>query len=193
LHAAATNARELEGIVMKLLSLLLVLFLLGGGLPSINTPESAVKDFYSTVMKIPKAGVPDKNELRLLAPFLSKKLTSLFRDAFAFREQFIKDNPPKILEDGMRIEDKPPFCDGDIFSSNFEGATSFDVGKSYKSGSSYRIDLHLVYIDKSGKVSWTDAIYVIEENGRFVVDDMKFLGTWDFGNHGMLSKILLAR
>ncbi len=36
--------------------------------------------------------------------------------------------------------------------------------------------------------AWTDAVIVIKEDGRFVVDDMEFLGDWPYDNHGLLSK-----
>jgi hypothetical protein len=178
---------------MKIFSPLVMLFLLGG-LPSSNTPEDAAKEFYSIVMKVPKWGVPDENNLNFLAPSMSKRLTTLFRNALAYKKQFIKE---KLPNDGMLIgQYKPPFSDGDCFSSSFEGATKFTIGKSTKIANKYRIDLHLEFDDtiRPGKpIAWTDAIYVIKKNDRFVVDDMEFLGTWDFGNHGLLSEMLKSR
>jgi hypothetical protein len=177
---------------MKLLSPLIVLFLLGGSSLS-NTPEDAANKLYSIVLTIPKWGVPSEDKLHLLAPYMSKRLTALFRNALAYREKFIKDNPPQFNKDGISIQDKPPFCDGDVFSSSFEGATKFAIGKSSILANKYRIILHLELIDPTRPnepFKWTDAIYVIKEDGRFVVDDMEFLGTWDFGNHGLLSQSL---
>ncbi len=178
-----------------ILGIFLVSFLAGP--PSKNAPEEAVKNFYSAVLAMPeRAGVPNENALRRLAPFMSKGLTDLFRDALARREQFIKDHPPKRSKEGYLIQEKPPFIDGDFFSSNFEGATKFKIGKTSKSGGQYRIDLHLEYTDAAiaaKPFAWTDAIYVIEEDGRFVVDDIEFLGDWPFGCHGLLSKVLRAR
>jgi hypothetical protein len=177
-----------------ILSFILVPFL--QGLPSSDTPEYAANQFYSTVMAINEKGcLPDKNELRRLAPFMSKRLTTLLRDALTYREQFIKDHPPKRTKEGYLIHDKPPFIDGDCFSSNVEGVTKFTIGKSKESNGRYRIDLSLVYIDKMSSekpFAWTDAVIVIKADGRFVVDDMEFLGDWSYGNHGLLSKSIEA-
>jgi len=167
------------------------------GSPLSDTPEDAAKNFYSTVMAISEKGcLPKENELRRLAPLMSKRLTALFRDALAYREQFIKDHPPRRSKEGYLMLDKPPFSDGDCFSSNFEGATSFKIGKSNESGNKFRIDLNLEYIDATNlqkPFAWTDAIYVIQEDRRFVVDDMEFLGDWPFGTRGLLSNILKSR
>jgi hypothetical protein len=175
---------------MKLVSPLVILLLLGVS-PLSDTPENAVRNFYSIIVNIPNSGVPSENELRLFAPFMSKRLTALIQNAIACRKQFIKDNPPQIIG-GILSEDKPPFSDGNIFSSNIEGITSYKLGNSYKYGSEYRIDLHLVHIDpvSSDKTSWIDVVYVIKEVNRFVVDDIQFMGVWDYGNHGLLSKNL---
>ena len=137
--------------------------------------------------------MPDENELRRLAPFISTRLTALLRDALTYREQFIKDHPPKRTKEGYLIHDKPPFIDGDCFSSNVEGVTKFTIGKLRESNGKYRIDLNLIYIDKMSPnkpFAWIDAVIVIKEDGRFVVDDMEFLGDWPYGNHGLLSKII---
>jgi len=166
------------------------------GSPSSDTPEDAANQFYSTVLAINEKGcLPDEKELRRLAPFMSKRLTTLLGDALTYREQFIKDHPPKRTKEGYLIHDKPPFIDGDCFSSNVEGVTKFTIGKSQESNGRYRIDLSLVYIDQMSSdkpFAWTDAVIVIKEDGRFVVDDMEFLGDWPYGNHGLLSKSIEA-
>ena len=177
-----------------ILSFILVPFLQGS--PSSDTPEYAANQFYSTVMAINEKGcLPDENESRQLAPFMSKRLTALLRDALTYREQFIRDHPPKRTKEGYLIHDKPPFVDGDCFSSHVEGVTRFTIGTSQESDGRYRIDLNLLYIDKMNPdkpFAWTDAVIAIKEDGRFVVDDMEFLGDWPYGNHGLLSKSIEA-
>jgi hypothetical protein len=164
-----------------------------------NAPEEAVSKFYSTYLSVHKpGGLPDDNELRQLAPLMSKRLTALIRDALAYQAQYIKEHPPKHLSDNAPpIIYKPPFCDGDFFSSMVEGASSFRVGKAYRRDRDYNVDLHLKYIDllnpKEKPIEWTDSAIVVKEDNRFVVDDMEFLGVWPYGNHGLLSKILQSR
>jgi hypothetical protein len=173
--------------IIKVLMVLLIIWDLGSA--SNHSPKAAVKEFYSARMAITqKFGLPDGKDLNSLVPFMSKRLASLIKDANAYQEQLIKKNP----------SDKPPFCDGDFFSSSEEGVTKFQVGKAKKIENGYRVDLHLVDIDKFNPkekpIKWTDAVYVIKEDNRFVVDDMEFLGTWPYGHGGSrLSELLQWR
>jgi hypothetical protein len=181
-------------ILMQKTLLWIFLILLSANAAPSDAPEGAVKSYYSTVLAISEKGcLPNENELQRLAPFMSKRLTALFQNALAYRENFIRDHPPKHTQAGYLLLDKPPLSDGDCFSSNVEGASSFTIGKIKENGGGYRVDLNLARIDSSraGKTfEWTDAVYVIKENNRFVVDDMEFLGDWPYGNHGLLSKFL---
>jgi hypothetical protein len=164
-----------------------------------NTPEEAVSKFYSTYLSVhTPEGLPNENELTKLAPFMSKRLTTLIHNALAYQAQYVKEHPPKHLSDNApQIVYKPPFCDGDYFSSMVEGASSFRVGTAYRRDSRYNINLHLKHIDslnpKEKTSEWTDSVIVVKEDNRFVVDDMEFLGSWSYGNHGLLSKILQSR
>jgi hypothetical protein len=164
-----------------------------------NTPEEAVSKFYATYLSVHEpGGLPDEKELSQLAPFMSRRLTVLIRDALAYQAQYIKEHPPKHLSDNAPpIIYKPPFCDGDFFSSMEEGASSFRVGKVHRRDSRYNVDLHLKRIHslnpKEKPIEWTDSVIVVKEDNRFVVDDMEFLGAWSYGNHGLLSKILQSR
>ncbi len=159
-----------------------------------DNPEDTAKNFYSTVLSFSiKACLPDENQLRRLTPYMSKRLTALIRNALAYSEQFAKDHPPQRTKEGYLILDKPPFSDGDCFSSNVEGVTSFAIGKSHESKGKYQIDLNLVRIDPMSPnkpIEWTDAVHIIKEDGRFVVDDLEFLADWPYANHGSLSKTL---
>lgn len=187
-------ARLRTGGPMKKIILILCLVPLLQGSPSGDTPADAAHQFYATVLAIhAKDCLPDTKELHRLAPFMSRRLTALLRHAWIYREQFIKNHPPQRTQEGYLIHDKPPLIDGDCFSSNLEGVTRFTLGQLQESGGRYRIALNLVYVDatRPGKpASWTDAIIIIKENGRFVVDDMEFLGDWPYANHGLLSRSL---
>jgi hypothetical protein len=71
------------------------------------------------------------------------------------------------------------------------------LGKTNKIPAGYRVELRLTCIDamqpNEKPFEWTDTVIVIREGNRFVVDDMEFLGTWPYGNHGSLSKFLNSR
>jgi hypothetical protein len=184
--------------VMKLLSAIMLVLFMGNAWPS-DTPEDAADKFYAAVL----AGrygscLPKESELKNLSPLISKRLTGLIRAALAYRDQFVKDHPDEKSKDGLPfVMYKQPFSDGDCFSSNVEHATSFKLGKTGKIPTGYRVELRLTYIDSihpnEKPFEWTDAVIVIREDNRFVVDDMEFLGTWPYGNHGSLSKLLNSR
>jgi hypothetical protein len=183
---------------MKMLSIIMLFMFIGSAYPS-DSPKDAANKFYSAILAGHyQACLPEEGQLKNLSPSLSKRLTGLLQDALAYREQFTKEHPPKTNKEGVPPTFfKPPFIDGDCFSSNIEGAKRFTPGKSEKTATGYRIELRLTYFDSTRPdekpFEWTDAVIVIKEDDRFVVDDMEFLGTWPYGNHGSLSKMLHYR
>jgi hypothetical protein len=158
--------------------------------PSVSggpTPDAVVRDFYTIYLKIhTPGGLPDKAQLLQLSPFLSSRLEKLIVAASRYNDDFAHRHPGE----------KPPFVDGEFFSSNFEGATGFKVDATEKRSSSYRVLVAFEYAEPgNGKTPfrWKDAIVVVEERGRLVIDDVEFLGDWPFGNHGLLSTMLQTR
>jgi hypothetical protein len=180
---------------MKLLPVIMLVLFMGSAYP-MDTPEDAADRFYTAVMAGRYSScLPQESELKRLFPLISKRLTGLIQAALAYREQYIKDHPDEKGKEGLPpIIHKPPFSDGDCFSSNVEHATSFKLGEAEKIPSGFRVKLRLAQIDtiqpNEQPFEWTDAVIVIREDDRFVVDDMEFLGTWPYGNHGSLSKRL---
>ena len=100
--------------------------------------------------------------------------------------------------------EKPPFTDGDLFSSLFEGPTAFTVGKAVSAAAApggrlgdLQVPVDLVHtIDPAAgggePATWTDTVLLREENGRFVVADIAFGGGWDFANKGTMIAALRA-
>lgn len=151
-----------------------------------NNPQTAVHDFYAAYAKLPPGGLPRGRQLATLRPFLSNRLYRLIVAAGRYDGQFARRHP----------DEKPPFVDGDFFTSNIEGATRFTVGAAKKHRAGYRVSISFEYRDPqaaSKPLRWDDAVIVVRERGRFVVDDVEFLGDWQFGNRGLLSRILTTR
>ena len=72
-------------------------------------------------------------------------------------------------------DDKPPFVDGDLFSGMAEGLTDFRVGQETAIGrdaAGFPVALH--YQDRSDSVQWTNHVVVIREDGRWVVEDVRY-------------------
>lgn len=137
-------------------------------------------DAYSTFH--PSDGVPDAKGLAKYEPFISPALERLLKDGDAAETAFAKAN-----------KDSPPMIEGDLFTSNFEGATGFKVGACKSEGEAGRCAVDLTYVDNAadprGKpFSWTDTVYLVATPQGWRVDDIGYGGTWPFGNKGRLSE-----
>ncbi len=157
-------------------------------------PEQVVADLYAALNRLRPSGAPTDTQRLILAPLLSAELTGLLQRADAARTAARAAAPTE----------KPPFTDGDLFSSLFEGPTAFTVGKAVSAAAApggrlgdLQVPVDLVHtIDPAAgggePATWTDTVLLREENGRFVVADIAFGGGWDFANKGTMIAALRA-
>ena len=157
-------------------------------------PEQVVADLYAALNTLRPSGAPTDTQRLILAPLLSADLTGLLQRADAARTAARAAAPTE----------KPPFTDGDLFSSLFEGPTAFAVGKAVSAAAApggrlgdLQVPVDLVHtIDPAAgggePATWTDTVLLREENGRFVVADIAFGGGWDFANKGTMIAALRA-
>ncbi len=137
------------------------------------------RGFYSTHKGMPSYGLPAPAEMAKLAPFLSARLLRLLRDARRYQTAFARQHPG----------DKPPFVDGDLFSSNFEGFSDFAIGSPKAEPTCVRVPIALRY----ESAAWRDVAVIVREGDKYVIDDFEFGADWPFGNHGTLSTMLRYR
>ncbi len=157
-------------------------------------PELVVADLYAALAAARPSGAPTDAQRLTLAPLLTAELTGLLQRADAARAAARAAAPTE----------KPPFTDGDLFSSLFEGPTAFTVGKAVSAAAApggrlgdLQVPVDLVHtIDPAAgggePTTWTDTVLLREENGRFVVADIAFGGGWDFANKGSMVASLRA-
>lgn len=156
-------------------------------------PEQVVADFYAALASLRPSGAPTEAQRATLAPMLSGELAGLLQRADAARAAARAAAPTE----------KPPFTDGDLFSSLFEGPTAHVVGKAVSAVDApggrlgdLRVPVtltHVADVAAGGKATtWTDTVLLREENGRFVVADIAFGGDWDFANKGGMVAALRA-
>lgn len=156
-------------------------------------PEKVVADFYAALAAARPSGAPTEAQRAALAPMLSSELIGLLSRADAARAAARAAAPGE----------KPPFTDGDLFSSLFEGPTSHAVGMPVSGADvpggrlgDLRVPVTLTHVADpaaGGKATtWTDTVLLREESGRFVVADIAFGGGWDFANKGSLATALRA-
>jgi len=145
-----------------------------------TTPAGVVDRFYAAAIASGHSGVPSAEDLAVLAPYLSDSLKTLLVAA-------------RGLYETARVraaDDKPPFADGSLFSSLFEGPTAVSVLGDSVRGSTHAVTVRMAYAGADPPVTWTDLVLVVEEDGRFVIEDIEYGGNWDFANKGNLRSSL---
>ncbi|HSM96039.1 MAG TPA: hypothetical protein VLT91_08350, partial [Rhizomicrobium sp.] len=119
------------------------------------------------------------------APFISDGLSALLSEANAAEDKFAKAN-----------KDTPPLVEGDLFTSNFEGATAYKIGACTGDARTGHCAIVLTYDPgktsnpKDKPFSWTDTAYLVNGADGWKIDDIGFGGNWDFGNKGRMSDTL---
>ena len=158
---------------MRRSSVLLIAFLLAGSAFAAATPQSAVTRFYTVYIKNRPPGLPSSAALEKLRPFLSDRLYRSISAALDTQRAFIKEHPGE----------KPPFIDGDYFSSNFEGPASVEILRTSRDKDRWNVRVRFRY----ESVSWEDVIVLTQARGRYVIDDVIYGGAGDFNPPGRLS------
>jgi hypothetical protein len=164
----------------------------GATLPA-AAPERVVADLYGALATLRPSGAPTEAQRAALAPLLSSELVGLLSRADTARATARAAAPTE----------KPPFTDGDLFSSLFEGPTAHQVGAPVSGAAvpggrlgDLTVPVTLTHVADpaagSKPTTWTDTVLLREENGRFVVADIAFGGDWDFANKGSLVAALRA-
>jgi hypothetical protein len=145
-----------------------------------------VDGFYGAYATFhPSDGIPDAKARAKYEPFISPALDALLRQGDAAEDKFAKAN-----------KDSPPLIEGDLFTSNFEGATAYKVGACNGDARAGRCAVSLTYDPgktnnpKDKPITWTDTVYLAATPAGWRVDDIFYGGTWDFGNKGKLSETL---
>ena len=148
--------------------------------------SSAVAGFYGAYSTFhPSDGIPDAKARVKYEPFISPALDTLLRQGDAAEDKFAKAN-----------KDSPPLIEGDLFTSNFEGATSYKIGTCAGDAKVAHCAVSLTYDPgktdnpKDKPFTWTDTVYMVATPQGWRVDDIGYGGTWDFGNKGKLSDTL---
>ncbi|BDC49654.1 hypothetical protein F183_A19700 [Bryobacterales bacterium F-183] len=138
---------------MRFLALLLMLAL------DDPSPETTIRDFYKVYVN---SGLPNAAQLQKLSPYLSAPLQQALKQAAKQQAVCMKAHP----------DEKPPFIEGDLFTSNFEGLTSITNIRDAGNGA---YDVYFQYIEKGHKFHWKDRLMLVKlPNGRWVIDDIQF-------------------
>ena len=164
----------------RFVSCLLLLGLFGLTGFSGDSPAKPVEAFYTLYLKTHSSGLPAQDEERAMAPYLSRRLLGLIDNARSYQEAYKRQHP----------DDKPPWIEGCLFASVFEGPTKFRVMKvaANPDGTS-TVTVHFQY----DTFEWDDSVIVRNEAEKFVIDDFVKSGAGPFNPPGRLSEELEYR
>lgn len=165
-------------------------FVLAGASPSraAGTDDMArvVEGFYGAYATFhPSDGIPDAAARAKYEPYISPTLDALLQKGETAESKFNKAH-----------KDSPPLLEGDLFTSNFEGATAYKVGSCAGDAKSGHCAVSLTYDPgktnnpKDKPLSWTDTVYLTDTAQGWRVDDIGYGGSWDFGNKGKMTDTL---
>jgi len=138
--------------------------------------------FYGVYMTLhPSDGIPDAATRAKFAPYVSPALDGLFVQGSQAEDRYAAATKHQA----------PPLVEGDLFTPNFEGATSYKMGTCEMDKQGGHCAVTLTYDDRKDKpLSWTDTVYLVRTDAGWRVDDIAYGGTWDFGNKGRLTRTL---
>lgn len=145
-----------------------------------TTPTKLVLQFYTMRDAVGIDGAPTESQLAAIRPFISDTLAILLGEADALRAQQTQLAP----------DEKPAFADGDIFSSLFEGPTSYRPQEPIGTGNTVLVPTIMANDREKPAVVWTDTVVVVKVKGHWRVQDVRYGGTWAFGNKGALLQSL---
>ncbi len=144
------------------------------------TATEAVTQFYTVLDAVGVHRVPDAPQLKALAPYLGDSLAHVLDRARVLRDSAEKSAPGE----------KPPFADGDIFSSLFEGRTASVVKDSVARGDTTLVVVQFTNDTQKPALDWKDTVVVVKQGERFRIADIRYGTAWEFGFRGRLLDLL---
>jgi hypothetical protein len=168
--------------------ILLTLFLFAAGLvfsqsaiaQKANTPAGVTNAFYRKYISYKMSGLPTPAQIKGISPYISKEIVDQIRADRTKQKAEMKAHP----------DEKPSWIEGDLFSSMFEGATSFRLGEVRPGDNRTEVDVHLAYKYKSDATEWMDTAVLEKVNGRWVITDILYKANWAFKSGASLRNTL---
>jgi hypothetical protein len=144
-------------------------------------PQSAARVFYAELRRLGLRSLPTVAEWEPFAPRATPALTGAIEQAQKEQAEFRKKFP----------DDKPPWVDGDLFSSLFEGPQRFEIGEAKITGDRAEVPVSCVHTEGGDTAKWTDVLILTKTKSGWLVDDLRYGGTWDFAAKGTLRDALM--
>ena len=145
-------------------------------------PDQTVNNFYGVYLKIHSFGVPNEGELAQYSPYISPELSDLLKKAGEAEQK----------HEAATKGEEPPLVEGDLFTYLFEGAGSYSITSCESNHASVFCTVEFKYINPGDKseVKWKDKVYLVKTGRGWAVDDIEYLGEWQFMHKGRLKGLL---
>jgi len=161
-------------ILTRLAALSAVALAAGCGEPPDDThlQEKVISGFYQQHLKTHSPGIPSADELKQLQPFVSQALFKLLSQA----------SETEIKYHAAATDPVPPLVDGDLFTSLFEGASTFRVDSCESEDAHASCLVRFSYKGGNGgkgdeEEKWKDKLLLVREDKQWRIDDIEFLGS----------------
>ena len=147
-----------------------------------GAPDQTVNKFYGVYLKLHSFGVPDERERAQYSPYISTELSELLKRADEAEQK----------HGAATKGEEPPLVEGDLFTSLFEGAGSYRVTSCESNDANALCTVEFTYINPGDKseVKWKDKVYLAKSSRGWAVDDIEYLGEWQFMHKGRLKDLL---
>jgi hypothetical protein len=146
-------------------------------------PVAVAMDFLAMHQRFGDSGLPSRADMAAYDAFLCPSLAQAVRAA-QVRQEVAKAERP---------DEKPPYVEGDLFSSLFEGPDEFEVADSVVEGDRARVAIAMSAGRGDQARRWKDTVELRLDEGIWCLDDVAYGGDWPFANKGRLSSVLAPK
>lgn len=134
--------------------------------------KSAAATFCNELRRERISGLPSTTQMERLAPLMTAELGAIIEFARVEQDRQMRTHP----------DEKPDWIEGDLFSSLFEGVSKWTIREAVSpKGADATVSLRLTYSEAGqDAVEWTDTLVLKNRSGKWLVDDIRMGGDWDF-------------
>jgi hypothetical protein len=147
------------------------LFAAAGAAGANDAANAAAVRFLAAYQNLRGAGLtglPERGMLRQLAPHLTPGLRRDIEAALREQRRCRRKFP----------DDKPPWIEGDLFSSNFEGFTAFRIEDAARARG--EVPVAYEYVSGKDRVEWRDVLTLKRIGDRWRLDNVTYRAPFQF-------------
>lgn len=150
--------------------------------PSDPSAKDAANQFYQLYLKHNPRGLPTERQMQSFEPILSRELVELIARDRLEQQKFIREHP----------DEKPPWIEGNLFASCYEGVTSFSLGAPACHDGKASFPVYLMYREGNQEIRWLDVIVLERVDKEWRVWDIFMNAPWPFRSGPSLRAILTS-